>query len=51
MIGGECMRARVGKLLIGFVAIAIFIGLAETNTEYANNQNEEAKDTRTEQKL
>ncbi|MBM7661006.1 hypothetical protein JOC85_001778 [Bacillus mesophilus] len=45
------MRIRVGKLLIGFVAIAVFIGLAETNTEYANKQLEEAKETKAEQKL
>ncbi|WP_456278419.1 hypothetical protein [Bacillus sp. AK128] len=45
------MRERIGKLLIGFVAVAIFIGLAETNTEYANKQNQESKESRVEQKL
>ncbi|MFD1738754.1 hypothetical protein ACFSCX_19745 [Bacillus salitolerans] len=34
------MRKRVAKMLIGFVAIAIFIGLAETSTDSAKKQEE-----------
>jgi hypothetical protein len=41
------MRERVGKILIGFVAIAIFIGVAETSTEYAKKQNREVIETST----
>jgi hypothetical protein len=37
------MRERVGKLLIGFVAIAIFIGMAETSTDYAKKAGQEHK--------
>jgi hypothetical protein len=37
------MRERVGKLLIGFVAMAIFIGMAETSADYAKKQDQHSK--------
>ncbi|WP_246942425.1 hypothetical protein [Bacillus pinisoli] len=45
------MRERIGKLLIGFVAVAIFIGIAETSTENANKKHQEGKEVSIEQKL
>lgn len=33
------MRKRIGKLLIGFVVVAIFIGVAESSTDYAKKKN------------
>ncbi|MBM6617422.1 hypothetical protein [Bacillus suaedaesalsae] len=33
------MSERIGKLLIGFVVVAIFIGVAESSTQYAKMHN------------
>lgn len=45
------MRERVGKLLIGFVAVAIFMGMAESSTNYAKKQELEKEMITSEQEL